>query len=129
MQCFVIFCRDSKQDAATTTSHSNRFIEMLEEQKLLTSTLSTIWEDTDGCADQYRCASALFLMSVLSQYFSLIIDRGISAPGHSKDVVGGIHDIVKSYIYQLMSNVQLPESKKFYSHIIMHSCTQKMMSV
>ena len=54
---------DRKQDAVTTTAHSKRLIEMFTEQKLLTSTLSTIWENTDGCAEQHRCASTLYLMS------------------------------------------------------------------
>ena len=67
-----------------------------------------MWENTDGCAEQYRCASALYLMSVFFQYYSIIIDRGISAPGHVKEVVDGINAIYKRYIYQLMSNVQLP---------------------
>ena len=45
---------DSKKYASTTTAHIKRFIELLKEQKLLTSTLSTILENTDGCAEQYR---------------------------------------------------------------------------
>ena len=49
----------SKQDAATTTGNRKRLIELLKEQKVLTSTLSTIWEDTDGFSEQYRCASAI----------------------------------------------------------------------
>ena len=75
---------DSKQDAATTTAHMIRLIELLKEQKLFTSTLSKIWENTDGCLEQYRCASALYLMSILSQCHSIIIDLGISAPAHGK---------------------------------------------
>ena len=51
-------------------------------------------------------------MSVLSQSFSIIIDWGISAPGHEKEVVDDLNAIEKSYIYQLMSNFQLPGSKK-----------------
>ena len=50
----------------------------------MTSTLSTIWENTDGFAEQYICASALYLMSVMSQCYSIIFDQGISAPGHGK---------------------------------------------
>ena len=51
MQCFIFFLSDdSKQDAATNTAHRKRFIELLKEKKVLTSTLSTIWENTDGCA-------------------------------------------------------------------------------
>ena len=59
----------------------------------MTSTLSTIWENTDGCSEKYICASALYLMSVLSQFFSIIIYWGISSPGHGKVVVGGLNDI------------------------------------
>ena len=48
---------DSKQDADTTTSYSKSFIELLKEIKVLTSSLSKIWENTDDYAEQYRCAS------------------------------------------------------------------------
>ena len=41
---------DSKQDAATTTAHSKRFISLLNNKQVLTTSLSTIWENTDGCA-------------------------------------------------------------------------------
>ena len=50
---------DSKQDAATSTAHSKRLISLLNEKKIMTTSLSIIWENTDGCAEQYRCASAL----------------------------------------------------------------------
>ena len=73
---------DSKQDAFTTTAHSKSLIEMLKERKVLASSLSTTWENNDGCAYQYRCASALYLMLVMLQCYSVIIDCGISTPGH-----------------------------------------------
>ena len=47
-------------------------------------------------------------MSVLSQFYSVIIDRGISAPGHDREVVDGLNAVDQRFIYQLMSNVQLP---------------------
>ena len=55
------FSDDSKQDAATTTAHINRLIELLKNKKLI-STLSTIWENNDGCAEQYRFSTALYFM-------------------------------------------------------------------
>ena len=64
-------------------------------------------------------------MSVLSQLHSIIIDRGRSAPGHGKEVFYGLNSIDKRYMYQLISNFQLPGSKTFYSQILMHSCTPK----
>ena len=48
------------------------------------STLSTIWGNTDGCYEQYICASALYLMSIMYQCYLILIDQGISAPGHGK---------------------------------------------
>ena len=116
---------DSKQDAATTTAHSKRLISLLKKKQVLTTSLSKIWENTDGCAEQYRCASALYLMSVMSQNYSIIIDPGISAPGHGKEVVDGLNAVDKCYIYQLMSKVQLPGSIRFDSQIKIHTGTEK----
>ena len=81
----------------------------------MTKSLSTIWENADGRAEQYRCASALYLMSVISQCYSIIIDQGISAPGHVKDVVDVLNAVDKRYIYQLMTTVQIPGSNIFDS--------------
>ena len=50
---------DIEQYAATTNVHSKLLIELLKFKKVLTSTLSKIYENTDGCAEQYICASAL----------------------------------------------------------------------
>ena len=99
---------DSKQDTDTTNAHRNRFISLLKEEKVLTTSFSTIWENFDGCAKKYSCASVLYLMSVMSQCYYIIIDRGISAPRHGKEVVDKLNYVDKLYIYQLMSTVKLP---------------------
>ena len=75
---------DIKQDASTTTAQSKSLISLLKDKKVLTSHLSTIWDNADGYAEQYRCASALYLMSVMYHCYSVIVDRGISAPGRGK---------------------------------------------
>ena len=95
----------------------------------MTTPLITIWENTDGCAEQYRCASALYLMSVMLQCYSIIFDRGISESGHGKEVVYGINTVDKRYIYQLMSTVQLPGSFIFDSQIQMHTGTKNEIQV
>ena len=117
----LFFSDDSKQDASTTTADSNRLIELLKNQKILMSALSKMWENTDDCAEKYRCATALYLMPVLSQHQSIIFDWSISAPGNGKEVVGSINEIDKCYMYQLMTNVQLLGSKRFEKQILMHS--------
>ena len=90
---------DSKQDAATTTAHSKRLMSLLKNKQVLRISLSKILENTDSCAEQYRCASALYLMSVVSQTYCIRIDRGISAPGHGKELVDGLNAVDKRYIY------------------------------
>ena len=115
---------DRKQDASTTNANRKLLIELLKLIKVLTSALSKIWGNTDGCAEQYICVSALYLMSVMSQCYSVIVDSGISAPVHDKEVDNGLNAIDKCYIYPLMYNVQLPRSKIFDSHILMYYCTQ-----
>ena len=126
-QCHAVFhyflSDNSKQDAATTTAHIKLFISLINIKKVLTTSLSTIWENNYDCYEQYRCASTIYLMSVISQCYSIIIDQGISAPGHGKEVIDGINDVDKRYIYQLMSKVQLPGSFIFYSRIKMHTGT------
>ena len=93
---------DSKQYSATTNAHSNHLIEFLKIKNKLMSALSTIWENADGFADQYRCATALYLMLVLSQRHSIMFDQGISAPGNDKEVVDGINYIDKRYMYLVL---------------------------
>ena len=95
-EVFHYFLSDnSKQDSATNTSHSKQLVSFLNIKQVLTTSLSTIWENTDGCEEQYRRASELYLMSVMSQTYSIIIYRGISAPGHGKEVVDVINSVDK----------------------------------
>ena len=115
----------SKQYAATTTAHTKHLISLLKEKKILTTSLSKIWENNDGCDEQFRYASALYFMSVMSQCYSVIIDWGISAPRHVKYVVDVINAVDKSYIYQLVSNIHLPGSNRFYSQMKIHTGNQK----
>ena len=64
-------------------------------------------------------------MSVMYQCYSVIIDQDRSTPGHDKYVVDGFNAFDKNYIYQLMSNAQLPVSKRFYSQMQIHTGNQK----
>ena len=57
----------------------------------------------------------MYLMSVMSQCYSVIIYLGISVSGNGRKVVYGINAVDKRYIYQLMYDVKLPGTKIFYS--------------
>ena len=53
-QCHTVFhsflSDDIKQDVSTTTAHSKRLIALLKDKKILTSSLSKLWGNTDGFA-------------------------------------------------------------------------------
>ena len=66
----------------------------------------------------------MYLMSGMSQILSVIIDLGISAPGHGKYVVDGLSAADKSYKYQFISNVQCTGSNRFDSHMEVHTGNQ-----
>ena len=116
VKAYCLLLSDKKSETLQTID-----IIAQEQENLLTASLSTILENTGGCAEQYRCASTLYLMSVMSQNYPIIIDRGISAPGHVKEVVDGLNDVDKLYIYKLMSKAQIPGSVRFDSQIKMHT--------
>ena len=102
---------DIKQDSTKTIAHRKRTIELLKQHNIMSNALSTIWVNTDGCADHYRCATVLHLMSMLSQAFYVIIERGTSFIGHGRQVVDGLNSILKRFLIQLMSSVQISYAK------------------
>ena len=61
----------------------------------------------------------------MSQCYSIIIDRGMSAPGNIKEVVDEINDVDRRYIYQLISTVKLPVLNRFDSQIQIQTVNQK----
>ena len=60
-------------------------------------------------------------MTILSKAFSVIIDRGVSAPGHGRKLVDGLNAIDKRFLLQLMSSVQLPGVNRYDTHMVMHT--------
>ena len=60
--------------------------------------MSTVREDTNGCAKQYRCTLSVYLMTVLSSSYVIITDRAINAPGHGNNVVDGLNATEKHYL-------------------------------
>ena len=68
------------------------------------SGMSTVWEDTNGCAKQYKCALGMYLMTVLSSSYGIITDCTINAPGHGNNVVDGINTTDKRYLKEENGN-------------------------
>ena len=55
--------------------------------------MSTVWEDTDGCAKQYRCDLAVYLMTVLSTSYGIIMNLIINIPVHGNNVVDELNEM------------------------------------
>ena len=55
----------------------------------------------------------LILLSILSQPYNIIIDHGISAPGHGREVLDVLNATEKSFVFRLMDTFQIPGSERF----------------
>ena len=62
---------------------------------ILAYDMSTVWGDTNGCAKQYRCALVIYLMTLLSSSYGIIMDNAINTSGYGKNVVDGINEMSK----------------------------------
>ena len=69
--------------------------------------------NTDGCAEQYFCATALYLLSMLSHAYNIIINPGVGATGHGREVVGGLNYTRKRFLSMLIKTVQLPGTEDY----------------
>lgn len=101
LQIHSHFSDDSRQDAATTTAHMEVLLKHLQATGVIGEN-ATMWDSTDGCSKQYRCAKAFWLLTYLAVTFKIIIDRAIGAPGHGKGRVDGINAVDKRYLASRM---------------------------
>ena len=99
---------DSEQDAATTAAHSKQIMGLLHNIKFLMTNKSTIWYNIDGCADQYKCATTLYLLSILYYAYNIVIDYDVGGYMHGKDVLDVLNATNKDFLTMLMTTVQLP---------------------
>ena len=59
--------------------------------------MSTVWEDTNCCANPYRRALAIYLMTVLSSSYVIITDIEMNVPGHGNNVLDGLNATEKIF--------------------------------
>ena len=62
-------------------------------------------------------------MSTLSHEFYVIIDRGIISPRHGREVVDVLNYIANTFLFQLMSTVQLQGEKRYDTQMVMYTGT------
>ena len=52
--------------------------------------LKELFGNTDGCAEQYKCGTALFMLWKLAKELNIVFDRAIGAGGHGKRIIDGL---------------------------------------
>ena len=75
------------------------------ESGILVSGMSTVWEETDGCAKQYMCALNIYLMTVISSSYGIIIYRANNAPDYRNKVVYELNAMEKLYLKREMERI------------------------
>ena len=68
-----------------------------------------MWDQTDGCAKQYMCYIAYYLMSYLSTSYQIVLDRAVDTPGHGKYLVDGFNAVQKRYLATCLRMRSTPE--------------------
>ena len=61
---------------------------------------------------------------MLSQAVSVNIDCNISASLNGIEVLDGLNNINKRFLFQLMSNMQLPGAAFYYTQMVIHTGTR-----
>ena len=64
--------------------------------------MSTVMEETDGFTKQYSCDMAIYLTTVLSYLYGIIIECAINAPVRVNNFVGGLNSTDKHYLEEQM---------------------------
>ena len=81
----------------------------------------TMWDQTDGCENLYRCSIAYYLMYFLLKSYQIILNRADDKPGHVKYIVDGFNAVHKQYLGTCLRMRSTPEVDKIVSkpnHII-----------
>jgi hypothetical protein len=94
---------DAEQSAATSYENMYTVLDGLKKKGLLHEYSSVIYDHTDGCTSQYRCATAIYFLTMLSFMFKVTIDRMVHPPGHGKDEVDGLNPTTKRFLQQKMA--------------------------
>ena len=61
------------------------------ESGILVSGMTILWKYTNGCAKQYSCALDIYLITVISSSYGIIMDRAINLLCHGNHVFDGLN--------------------------------------
>ena len=97
-----------KQNSATNTKHLNSMLYCLFQNGQMVRR-GKMFDTTYGCACQYRCSKAFFLLYVIVAGRRIVIDQAIDALENFKGVVDGLNAIDKGYLSKCLCLTSTPE--------------------
>ena len=104
-------CSDYKPQVASVTTHN---MEVMLRELITSGDLGdncgtavdgrlvkdgyTVWLKTDGCAKQYKCGKAMYLLCKLAARLNVTIDQMLEVTGHGKDEADGHGGVFKNWL-------------------------------
>ena len=99
LRFYSFLSTDKTQDGKVVYANIKLMLEHIKSDSMEgTEVRWKIIDDTDGCAVQYRCGTALWMLQKLSNEMNIVYDRGIDAEGHGKKLIDGLSGVDKNYI-------------------------------
>ena len=134
-------CSDYKPQVAAVTTHNMEV--MLKELVTLGELKDgdhgsgkgkggTVWLKMDGCAKQYKCGKAMYLMCQLALRLDLTLDQMNEVTGHGKDEADGHGGVFKNWLLSKMHASDLSTGEIEAADVVdgeMASFAEKMCEV
>jgi len=86
------------QVAAVTTHNMEVMLKELQASGELAKQGGTVWLKTDGCAKQYKCGKAFYLLCKLAEKLNVTVDQMLEVTGHGKDEADGHGGVFKNWL-------------------------------
>ena len=104
-------CSDYKPQVAAVTTHNMEV--MLREMLALGEIKEggTVWLKMDGCAKQYKCGKAMYLLCELALRLNLTLDQMNEVTGHGKDEADGHGGVFKNWLLSQMHAASLSDGE------------------
>ena len=83
-------------------------LQFIRTKEMIAPYLTSMWDHAYGCANHYRCASAIYILQCIALEISIIIGIAVGAPGHEKYVVYDMNTRDKRMIKFKMTNLLNP---------------------
>ena len=111
---YTVLSTEKKQDGrivyCNTEMVLKKIVEDLQKEEDAGATvvnIEMILDDTDGCSEQYRCGSALFMLWKFAKENNIVYDRAVDCAGHGKKKIDSYGGWLKNYLRsQLRGNVE-----------------------